>query len=83
MRSRQSTLLCRCTPYATAHRGGVAGFALLCIGSFTFCTFGPGKKPYRSMKAPDSLHPGHFRIGLQVLPARFYHTCAEKTPETV
>ncbi|CAL5226986.1 g9873 [Coccomyxa viridis] len=29
------------TPYAVAHRGTVAGFALLCIGSFTFCTFGP------------------------------------------
>ena len=44
--SEASLLLCRATPYAVAHRGTVAGFALLCIGSFTFCTFGPGKASY-------------------------------------
>ena len=41
--SDSSAVLCSCTPYATEHRGTVAGFALLCIGSFTFCTFGPGQ----------------------------------------
>ena len=30
-----------CAPYATAQHGTFAGFAMLCIGSLTFCTFGP------------------------------------------